>query len=211
MSSFYANSSAATLSFAARPAFATAPHDAPAAHTTVWTRAQTLRHTLWRLLVAGMKPTRSSSFANREGHADGLAQQPGSGQRPGDDRLGKPIRILLVDDHSLVRQNLRLVIDHQSDFEVVGEATNGHEAVGLAERLRPDVVLMDISMPKINGIQATRLITHAVPATRIIALSMHDDPGMTQSMLDAGAAAYLVKGGPPQELIATILRVHNAR
>lgn len=91
-----------------------------------------------------------------------------------------------------------------SDLELVGEAADGHEAVELTLAVQPDVVLMDITMPRLNGIEATRAIRAKRPEVRVIGLSMHEDPRLTEMMCEAGAAAYLNKSGPSAELIQTI-------
>ena len=114
------------------------------------------------------------------------------------------IRVLVVDDHAMVRQGINSLLHLQSDIAVVGEASNGEEAVQLAVQFQPDVILMDISMPKINGIEATRLIHAKLPRTRIIGLSMSDADDQAAAMLQAGAAAYLSKTCDTETLIAAI-------
>src|ERR1700736_392535 len=103
------------------------------------------------------------------------------------------IRILLVDDHAVVRQGFKMILSAQPDMEIVGEAGNGREAVELAEKLRPDVVVMDVAMPELNGIEATRRLTAADPHARVIALSMHKDSVSVREILRAGARGYLLK------------------
>ena len=117
-------------------------------------------------------------------------------------------RILLVDDHSLVRAALARTLELVPEFAVVGQAADGCETMGNVERLLPDVVLMDINMPRINGIEATRLIASASPGVKVIGLSIHDAGVMAQRMLEAGAAAYVPKSAPLEELIAAIRAVH---
>jgi DNA-binding NarL/FixJ family response regulator len=102
-------------------------------------------------------------------------------------------RILLVDDHQMVRQGLRALLERTSGFSVVGEAGGGREAVRLAESLRPDVVVMDVAMAEMNGIEATRQIRAALPATAVVALSSHPDRRYVKAVLDAGACAYVLK------------------
>ena len=85
----------------------------------------------------------------------------------------KRIRILLVDDHAIVRQGFKMILSAQTDMEIVGEAANGREAVELADQLKPDIVVMDVAMPELNGIEATRRVVAAAPHIRVIALSMH--------------------------------------
>ena len=105
----------------------------------------------------------------------------------------KRISVLLVDDHAVVRQGFRMILSAEPDIEVVGEAANGREAIGQAECLQPDVVLMDVSMPELNGIEATRRIVATAPRTRILALSMHHDAVYVREILRAGASGYLLK------------------
>lgn len=103
------------------------------------------------------------------------------------------IRILLADDHKIVRDGLRTLIDRQKGMEVVGEAENGRTAVALARKLSPDVVIMDVSMPDMNGIEATRQISRETRGVKVIALSMHSDRRFVTGMLEAGASGYLLK------------------
>jgi two-component system, NarL family, response regulator NreC len=119
----------------------------------------------------------------------------------------KRTTILLVDDHAVVRQGFRMILSAESDFEVVGEAANGREAVGLAESLRPDVVLMDVSMPELNGIEATRRIVTDAPRTRVLALSMHRDTVYVREILRAGASGYLLKEAGDHDLLTAIRAV----
>lgn len=114
------------------------------------------------------------------------------------------IRILIADDHKIVRDGLHILIDRQIDMEVIGEAKNGQEAVELTKKLRPDVVIMDISMPDMNGIDATRLISEENCDVKIIALSMHSDRRFVVGMLEAGASGYLLKDRAFSELAGAI-------
>ena len=116
------------------------------------------------------------------------------------------IKILLADDHALLRDGLRRSFESAGDT-VVGEASTGEEAVALAKALQPQVVLMDLSMPVMDGIEATRLIREQVPATRIAVLTMHDDIDKTRDAIAAGASAYMSKGTSFTDLRATVLRV----
>ena len=105
----------------------------------------------------------------------------------------KKITILLADDHSMVRQGFRRILEGQPDMEVVGEAGNGREAIEQATKLAPDVVVMDVAMPELNGIEATRRLMEALPRTRVLALSMHKDAVYVREILRAGARGYLLK------------------
>jgi DNA-binding NarL/FixJ family response regulator len=114
------------------------------------------------------------------------------------------IRLLLADDHVLLRAGLCQLLATIPDFEVVAEATDGDEAVELAVALRPDVVLMDISMPRVDGIEATRRITAAAPGVRIVGLTSFSDRERIVAMVDAGAKGYLLKDAHPEELVRGI-------
>ena len=117
----------------------------------------------------------------------------------------RPVRILIADDHRIVRAGLAGLLGSRPELDVVGLASDGEEAVEFAGRLRPDVVVMDVTMPRLNGIEATRVLQRNCPSIRIVGLSMHDSPEMADAMREAGAAAYVTKGGPPEELIAAII------
>src|SRR5919109_4787762 len=117
------------------------------------------------------------------------------------------IRILLADDHAMVRKGFRLILETQPDMEIVGEAGNGREAVDLAESLRPDVVVMDVAMPELNGIEATRRLASSAPHTRVLALSMHKDSVYVREILRAGARGYLLKDSVDSDLIAAVRAV----
>lgn len=112
----------------------------------------------------------------------------------------KKVRILIADDHGVVRKGLRLQLEQQPDFEVVGEASDGREAVGMAEELAPDVVIMDIAMPNLNGIQATTQIVKKNPQVGVIILSMHSDETYLTRTLTAGAKGYLLKDNADVDL-----------
>ncbi|WP_406066046.1 response regulator transcription factor [Streptomyces sp. NBC_01077] len=119
------------------------------------------------------------------------------------------IRILVVDDQQLVRMGLRMLFEQAQDIEIQAEADNGAEAVRLAERLTPDVVLMDLRMPGMDGITATRRILAARPATRVVALTTFDDDDHLYPVLAAGACGFLVKDTPPTELLDAVRRSAN--
>ena len=120
-----------------------------------------------------------------------------------------PIRILIVDDHQPFRQSVRQVCELAEEFEVIGEAENGHEAVELAHRLQPDVILMDIEMPIMGGVQATSLIVAQNPATRVIALTTNCQDADALDMLKAGAYGYLSKHIQGNDLVKAIQAIHR--
>jgi DNA-binding NarL/FixJ family response regulator len=115
------------------------------------------------------------------------------------------IRLLLADDHTMLRQGLRRALEEDERFEVVAEAASGDEAVRLAMALRPDVVLMDVTMPFMDGVAATREITSRLPNTRIVMLTMHHDSEVAQRAIRAGATGYLVKDCSLEEVRSTIV------
>jgi len=118
------------------------------------------------------------------------------------------IRLLLAEDHVLVREGTRELIQREQDMEVVGEAGDGEEAIELATKLRPDVVIMDIAMPKVNGIEATRRIKELYPATAVLILTAYDNEQYIFALLEAGAAGYLLKNVRRSELIDAVRAVH---
>lgn len=119
----------------------------------------------------------------------------------------KKTRILLADDHTVVRRGFGLILSAQPDLEVVAEARNGREALERAVATEPDVILMDVSMPELNGIEGTRRIVDAVPRARVLALSMHRDAVYVREMLRAGAKGYLVKDADDDALIDAVRAV----
>jgi two-component system, NarL family, response regulator NreC len=121
--------------------------------------------------------------------------------------MKKKIRILLADDHAVVRQGFRMILAGQPDMEIVGEAGNGREAVEQAEKLNPDVVVMDVAMPELNGIEATRRLAASSPHTRVLALSMHKDSVYVREILRAGARGYLLKDAVDSDLLAAVRAV----
>jgi two-component system, NarL family, response regulator NreC len=119
----------------------------------------------------------------------------------------KRTRILLADDHAVVRQGFKMILAAQADMEIVGEAGNGRDAVEQAEKLKPEVVVMDVTMPELNGIEATRRLAASLPHTRVLALSMHKDSVYVREILRAGARGYLLKDSPAHELVAAVRAV----
>jgi two-component system, NarL family, response regulator NreC len=117
------------------------------------------------------------------------------------------IKILLVDDHALVRHGFRMILAAQPDMEIAGEAGNGNDAVELAQKLKPDVVVMDVAMPELNGIEATRRLIELSPRTRVLALSMHKDAVYVREILRAGARGYLLKDSADADLLAAVRAV----
>jgi PAS domain S-box-containing protein len=120
------------------------------------------------------------------------------------------IRVLLVDDHALVRNGLSSVLRYHTELQVVGEAADGYEAVAMAAALKPDVVVMDVNMPRMDGVEASKRIKRDLPGTVVIGLSMHDGGQHESAMRESGAAAYLTKDSAPERLIETILRCRAA-
>ena len=117
------------------------------------------------------------------------------------------IKIFIADDHRILREGLRSMIEKMSEVQVVGEAGNGREAVRLVTERRPDVVIMDVNMPDLNGIEATRLLLKELPAVKVIGLSMYSDKRFVAGMLKAGASGYLLKAGAFEELAIAIQTV----
>ena len=123
--------------------------------------------------------------------------------------VDKPLRILLADDHALVREGTRQILDREPDMEVVAEANDGQETVFLVERERPDVAIVDISMPVMNGIEATKGIKRVSPQTAVLVLTAYDDDQYVFAILEAGAAGYLLKNARSSALIEAVRRVHE--
>jgi len=121
----------------------------------------------------------------------------------------EPIRLLLVDDHDIVRTGLKSFLESQNGLEVVGEARDGDEAMQRAAETKPDIVLMDISMPGVDGLEATKQLRASFPDTQVLALTVHDDKQYFMQMLGAGASGYLTKLAAPDELVAAVHAVAN--
>lgn len=119
----------------------------------------------------------------------------------------KRISVLISEDHMIVREGLRKILEMESDIEVIGEATNGREAVEMARKLHPDVIVMDIAMPLLNGLEATRQICQAVPDACVIILSAHSDDAYVEKAMELGAKGYLVKQTSAQFLADAIRAV----
>jgi DNA-binding NarL/FixJ family response regulator len=121
------------------------------------------------------------------------------------------LRILLADDHQMFREGLRAIVNSQTDMEVVGEADNGREAVRLAQQLQPDVVVMDISMPEMNGLKATERLKESSPAINVLTLTRHADAGYLHQLLRAGAGGYVLKRSAVEELVRAIRAVASGQ
>jgi DNA-binding NarL/FixJ family response regulator len=121
----------------------------------------------------------------------------------------RKITILLVDDHTVVRQGLRALLSSEEDMEVVGEAENGRIAVALAKKTNPDVVVMDVAMPLLNGLEATRQILKMLPSTKILVLTSYGDDDCVSQLMDAGASGYLIKQTAANDLIRAIREVQR--
>lgn len=145
-----------------------------------------------------------------------VLSNPGSSKNPKPFHLSakghvrmKVVRILLVDDHAMIRQGIRTLLEHHEDFVIVGEANDGEEALEVAKLVLPDVVVMDVNMPKINGIEATKRLTQEHPSIRVIGLSVHEDKQIEKILLEAGAAMYVTKGSVASQLVEAIRQVVN--
>jgi DNA-binding NarL/FixJ family response regulator len=117
------------------------------------------------------------------------------------------LRVLLADDHAVIRQGIRRLLEERPDWKVVAEAGNGQEAVRLAEEHKPDLAIIDVAMPLLNGIEATRQIVLRVPGTRVLALSMHSDEAYVTQILEAGAIGYLLKDTVDVDLLPAVTAV----
>lgn len=121
------------------------------------------------------------------------------------------ITVLLVEDHTVVREGFRRMLELESDMKVVGEAQDGRQGVAMARSLRPDVILMDIAMPLLNGLEATRQVTKAFPGSRVLILSAHNDDAYVESAVEAGAAGFLLKQTSSHEVCHAIREVHRGK
>ena len=121
------------------------------------------------------------------------------------------IRILLVDDHPIVRQGLKTLLEGHSGWEVIGEASDGAEAVEKAKDLNPDVMVLDVTMPRMNGLEACRLLRQECPALEILFVTQHDSPQMMREAMDAGARGYVVKSNAARDLLAAVEAVSQHR
>ena len=119
------------------------------------------------------------------------------------------IRVMIVDDHAILRAGLRMLVNAQADMEVVSEAPDGGKAVQHARETKPDVILLDLTMPQVGGMKALQEIARNCPETRVLVLTMHDDPAYLRSALAAGASGYLLKRAVDAELLAAIRAVHR--
>jgi DNA-binding NarL/FixJ family response regulator len=114
------------------------------------------------------------------------------------------IRVVIADDHNVVRKGIRDLLSDEDDIAVVGEARNGHEAVDLARALQPDVVVMDIAMPELSGVEATRLLRAQAPGVRVLVLTAYDDDPYIYGLLDAGASSYILKTAESREIVRAV-------
>lgn len=121
------------------------------------------------------------------------------------------IRVLLADDHNIIRQGLAGLLRIEADIDIVGEASNGAEAVAMARAQQPDVIIMDISMPEMSGIEATIEIHRDYPNIQVIGLSMHEEGELSSAIREAGACAYVTKGGAPETLVTAIREAMSAK
>src|SRR4051812_4589728 len=121
----------------------------------------------------------------------------------------RKINVLLVDDHTVVRQGLRALLAAEEDMEVIGEAENGRQAVALAKKSPPDVVVMDVAMPLLNGLEATRQISKSVPTAKVLVLTSYGDDDCVQQLMHAGACGYLIKQTAANDLLRAIREVRR--
>ena len=122
-----------------------------------------------------------------------------------------PITVLLAEDHAMVREGIRALLNMEDDVKVVGEAENGHQAVAFATKLCPDVVLMDVSMPLLDGLEATRQILQSTPSTKVLMLSAHDHKAFIKEAMAVGASGYLIKEAAARVLPKAIREAHEGK
>jgi CheY-like chemotaxis protein/anti-sigma regulatory factor (Ser/Thr protein kinase) len=141
----------------------------------------------------------SNTAASTPSHPENsiLADRPSASRRA----MDRPARVLVADDHKLFRDGIIALLSQEAGLTIVGEAADGLEAVKLARALKPDILILDVSMPKLNGIQVATQVSRELPQTCIIGLSMHEDRDMAKAMRDAGATAYLTKGGSSESFL----------
>ncbi len=123
--------------------------------------------------------------------------------------MGNKIRVVLADDHRMLREGIRALLERQDDIKVVGEAADGREAVRLVSQLCPDVVVMDVSMPLLNGIEATRQIRRDCPTARVLTLTVHESQDYVAQLLAAGASGYIIKRAGGDDLVSAVRAVHR--
>jgi len=123
----------------------------------------------------------------------------------------KKITVLLAEDHTIVREGFRKMLELEADLEVIGEAQDGRQAVALAKKLRPAVVLMDIAMPRLNGLEATRQVLQALPATKVLMLSAHSDDAYVTNATESGAVGFLLKQTSAHDVCRAIREVHKGK
>ena len=121
--------------------------------------------------------------------------------------MSHPVRVLLADDHAVLRSGLRLLLTNQNEYEVVGETSSGTETLDLAEKLQPDLILLDLSMPVLGGLDAPPMLHKLVPSARILILTMHDDPQYLRQALKHGASGYVLKKAADAELLSAMRSV----
>jgi PAS domain S-box-containing protein len=160
--------------------------------------------TLARLVVP-IQPVPLSVLSNQDSKEIPKPLKPSAN----DHARKKVVRILLVDDHAMIREGIRTLLEHHEDLVIVGEAKNGEDALEAAKLVLPDVVVMDVNMPKINGIEATKSLTQDHPSVKVIGLSVHEDNQIEKLMLEAGAAMYVTKGSVAKHLVEAIRHVVN--
>lgn len=121
------------------------------------------------------------------------------------------IKVMVADDHSLVRQGIKKVLELEPTIRVIGETTNGKDTISLAKKLQPDIILMDINMPQINGIEATKIIKKEMPHIKVLVLTIHDDEEYVYETVRSGASGYLLKDVDPGKLVESILRIYEGK